>query len=197
MVMNINNMKDIIVREAEEPDGRFAQLICDEMYTSAVIRGTGISRRSPESIISKIKEGKAIIAVTNDDQWVGFSYIEIWANGEFVSNSGLIVAPQYRGDGVARKIKEMVFALARRKYPQAKVFSITTGLAIMKMNAALGFSTVTYNEIAHDAAFWKGCSSCVNYSILKSKEYKNCLCTAMLFQPEQGGAHPAIAQTEP
>ncbi|HMF71402.1 MAG TPA: GNAT family N-acetyltransferase [Flavitalea sp.] len=176
-------MKDIIVREAEEPDGRFAQLICDEMYASAIIRGTGISNRSPESIISKIKEGKAVIATTTDNEWVGFSYIEIWANGEFVSNSGLIVAPQYRGGGVARKIKERVFALARNKYPESKVFSITTGLAIMKMNAELGFSTVTYNEITNDAAFWKGCSSCVNYDILKSKKYKNCLCTAMLFEP--------------
>ena len=176
-------MKDIIVREAEEPDGRFAQLICDEMHASAIIRGTGISKRSPESIIAKMKDGKAVIAVTSDNQWVGFSYIEIWANGEFVSNSGLIVAPQYRGDGVARKIKEKVFMLARTKYPNAKIFSITTGLVIMKMNAALGFNTVTYNEIVQDAAFWKGCRSCVNYAILKSKKYKNCLCTSMLFVP--------------
>ena len=177
-------MKDVIVRQAEEPDGRFAQLICDEMHASAIIRGTGISKRSPASIIEKMKEGKAVIAVTSDNQWVGFSYIETWANGEFVSNSGLIVAPQYRENGVARKIKEKVFSLARTKYPHAKVFSITTGLTIMKMNEALGFNTVTYNEIVQDAAFWKGCRSCVNYAILKSKKYKNCLCTSMLFMPK-------------
>jgi len=178
-------MKNIIVREAAEPDGAFAKTISDEMEASAIARGSGISKRSPGSIHKKMIEGKAIIAVTEDNEWAGFSYIEVWAGGEFVSNSGLIVAPSFRGAGLARQIKEKTFELARKRYPQAKIFSITTGLAIMKMNAAFGFETVTFKEIAQDHKFWKGCSSCVNYGILKNKKHKNCLCTAMLYTPEQ------------
>ncbi len=176
-------MKNIIVREAAVPDGAFAETISAEMEASAIARGSGISKRSPESIRKKMMEGKAIVAVTEDNQWVGFSYIEVWAKGEFVSNSGLIVAPEYRGAGIARQIKEKTFELARKLYPNAKVFSITTGLAIMKMNTQLGFEAVTFNEITHEEAFWKGCSSCVNYDILKRKQHKNCLCTAMLYSP--------------
>ncbi|MCG2615045.1 GNAT family N-acetyltransferase [Terrimonas sp. NA20] len=176
-------MNTIIVRNATARDSVFAKMISDEMETSAIARGSGISKRSPASLIKKMKEGKAVIAVTDDDQWVGFSYIEIWSNGEFVSNSGLIVAPAYRGNGVAKQIKAKVFELARILYPQAKVFSITTGLSIMKMNAALGFEPVTFNEITHEQKFWKGCKSCVNYNILTGKKCRNCLCTAMLYEP--------------
>lgn len=143
-------MKDIIVRVATEEDGQFAKIITYEMEASAILRGSGISKRSPASIIKKINEGKAVIAVTKDNIWIGFSYIEVWSNGEFVSNSGLIVAPAYRGEGVARSIKEKIFQLSRELYPHSKIFSITTGLKIMKMNASLGFEPVTFNEIAHE-----------------------------------------------
>lgn len=174
---------EIIIRIATEDDAHYANAITTEMEASAKVRGTGIAKRSPESIIQKMKEGKAVIAVTKEARWVGFSYIEIWSNGEFVSNSGLIVDPEFRGQGVARAIKEEVFRLSRKKYPNAKIFSITTGLAIMKMNASLGFETVTYNELTKDTAFWQGCKSCVNYQILQRKCCGNCLCTAMLFTP--------------
>ena len=177
-------MENITVRVASEEDTQFAKIITDEMEASAIIRGSGISKRPPASIIKKIREGKAVVAVTGDNVWVGFSYIEIWGNGEFVSNSGLIVAPAYRGNGVAKLIKDKIFELSRLLYPDAKIFSITTGLAIMKMNAALGFETVTFNEITRDTEFWLGCKSCVNYSILESKQCKNCLCTAMLYTPK-------------
>ncbi|MEO5892178.1 MAG: GNAT family N-acetyltransferase [Ferruginibacter sp.] len=176
-------MKNIVVRVAIEEDGQFAKIITDEMEAAAIIRGSGISKRSPASIIKKINEGKAVIAVTNNNVWVGFSYIEVWGNGEFVSNSGLIVAPAYRGNGVAKLIKEKIFELSKSLYPGAKIFSITTGLAIMKMNAGLGFEPVTFSEVAKDKDFWMGCKSCVNHAILKSKHCKNCLCTAMLYTP--------------
>lgn len=176
-------MKKIIVREASEEDGPYAELIATEMHSSAIARGSGISKRSPGSLVQKMRDGKAVIALTEDKEWVGFSYIETWAKGEFVSNSGLIVSPGFRGGGVAKKIKEKIFELSRRKYPDAKIFSITTGLAIIKMNAALGFETVTFNELPQDETFWQGCSSCVNYEILQRKKCKNCLCTAMLYEP--------------
>ena len=147
-------------------------------------RGTGIAKRSPEYISMKMEEGKAVIAHTPEGEWVGFCYIETWSHGEYVANSGLIVAPAFRKTGVAKAIKKRIFELSREKYPDAKLFGLTTGLAVMKINSDLGYEPVTYSELTQDEAFWAGCKSCVNHDILMAKGRKNCLCTAMLFDPK-------------
>lgn len=153
------------------------------MAASAAARGTGIAKRSPEYIRTKMDEGKAVIALTPSGDWVGFCYIEAWSHGQFVANSGLVVSPAFRGSGVATRIKQKVFELSREKYPDAKIFGLTTGLAVMKINSELGYKPVTYSELTDDNEFWKGCQSCVNYDILMSKNRKNCLCTGMLYDP--------------
>jgi predicted GNAT family N-acyltransferase len=163
----------------------YAETITDEMASSAQARGTGIARRSPEYVSQKIQEGKAVIAVTATGEWVGFCYIEAWQHGQFVANSGLIVAPAYRKTGIAKKIKHTIFQLSRDKYPNSKLFGLTTGLAVMKINSELGYEPVTYSELTDDEEFWAGCKSCVNYDILMSKDRKNCMCTAMLYEPKQ------------
>lgn len=175
---------NIVVRVAIPADIIYASTITDEMAASAKARGTGIAKRSPEYISQKINEGKAVIAVTKQNQWVGFCYIEAWGHEKFVANSGLIVAPEFRKTGIAKSIKQRIFALSREKYPNAKIFGLTTGLAVMKINSDLGYEPVTYSELTDDDNFWAGCKSCVNYDILMSKERKNCLCTAMLFDPK-------------
>jgi hypothetical protein len=177
------NEQNIIIRVATPEDKAYAKTITDEMESSAKARGTGIAKRSPEYIEQKIDEGKAVIAVTPDGTWVGFCYIETW-EGEYVANSGLIVSPEFRKSGVAKSIKQKVFQLSREKYPDAKIFGLTTGLAVMKINSDLGYEPVTYSELTQDEKFWAGCKSCVNYDILMSKERKNCLCTAMLYDPK-------------
>jgi len=174
----------IIVRSAIPSDVVFADQIIHEMERSAIERGSGISKRSAASVIEKMDAGKAIVAITENGEWVGFSYIETWDDEKFVSNSGLIVSPKHRNQGVASQIKTRIFELSRSKYPSAKVFSITSGLAIMKMNTRLGFEPVTYAEVARELRFWEGCKSCVNYDVLQSKNRCNCLCTAMLFDPQ-------------
>jgi len=171
----------IQVANAQHQD--FAQIICDEMESSAKARGTGIAKRSPEYIKEKMNEGKAVIAFTEDGFWAGFCYIETWSHGEYVANSGLIVAPPFRKSGLAKKIKKKIFELSQKLYPGAKLFGLTTGLAVMKINSDLGYEPVTYSELTQDEAFWAGCKSCVNYEILMSKERKNCMCTAMLYDP--------------
>jgi GNAT superfamily N-acetyltransferase len=163
----------------------YAETITDEMASSAKARGTGIARRSPDYVSQKIQEGKAVIAVTAAGEWVGFCYIEAWQHGQFVANSGLIVAPAYRKTGIAKKIKHTIFQLSRDKYPNSKLFGLTTGLAVMKINSELGYEPVTYSELTDDEEFWAGCKSCVNYDILMSKDRKNCMCTAMLYEPKQ------------
>jgi GNAT superfamily N-acetyltransferase len=175
--------QNIIIRSATADDKKYAILITDEMALSATERGTGIATRTPEYISQKIEEGKAVVAVTNDGTWVGFCYIETW-EGEYVANSGLIVSPAFRKGGVAKAIKQKIFELSREKYPDAKLFGLTTGLAVMKINSDLGYEPVTYSELTQDEKFWEGCKSCVNYEILMSKNKKNCMCTAMLYDPK-------------
>ncbi len=174
---------DIQVATAQHAD--YAPIICDEMAESAKARGTGIAQRTPEYVADKMLEGKAVIALYKDGTWAGFCYIETWSHGDFVANSGLIVAPQYRKVGLAKAIKHKIFELSRTKYPEAKLFGLTTGLAVMKINSELGYEPVTYSELTQDEDFWKGCKSCVNYDILTMKERKNCMCTAMLFDPAE------------
>lgn len=162
--------------------------IQQEMYDSAQRRGTGIAKRSLEYLSKKISEGNAVVA-TENGEWVGFCYIETWSHGQFVANSGLIVSPRFRNKGVATRIKHKIFQLSREKYPDAKVFGLTTGLAVMKINSDLGYKPVIYSELTQDEEFWNGCKSCINYDILTQKERKNCLCTAMLFVPEKLSKH--------
>lgn len=163
---------------------KYASIICDTMAASARIRGTGIATRTPELIMEKMKEGNAIIAL-DGEIFVGFCYIETWDHEKYVANSGLIVNPDYRGRGIAKEIKKRIFHLSKDKYPSAKIFSITTGLAVMRMNSELGYKPVTFSELTTDPSFWKGCQSCPNYDVLQRTKQTMCLCTGMLYQPEQ------------
>lgn len=169
---------------AGEEDIPFVPQILEEIEISAKERGTGIAKRSPEYVEQKIREGKAIIAFSDEGEWAGFCYIETWSNKEYVANSGLIVAHKFRKDGLAKQIKEKAFKYSREQYPEAKIFGLTTGLAVMKINSELGYRPVPYSELTQDKVFWKGCQTCVNYEILMSKDRKNCLCTGMLYDPK-------------
>lgn len=160
----------------------YAEEICRLMEESARIRGTGIAKRSPDYIKEKMMEGKAVVALS-EDQIAGFCYIESWGHDKFVANSGLIVAPDFRKSGIARSLKQKTFELSRKKFPEAKLFGITTSLAVMKINSDLGYRPVTFSELTDDDEFWKGCSSCRNYDILMRNERRMCLCTAMLYDP--------------
>ena len=165
---------------AEKSHSIYADIICKTIADSANIRGTGIAKRTPEYIISKMEKGNAVVAL-DGDKFVGFCYIESWGHGKFVANSGLIVHPDYRGNGYAKKIKLKVFEHSKTKFPDAKIFSITTGLAVMKMNSDLGYKPVTFSELTDDQTFWNGCQTCKNYDVLQRTEQKMCLCTGMLF----------------
>ena len=151
---------------------------------SAKNRGTGIARRTPEYIATKIKNGNAVIAIENNS-FAGFCYIEVWGHGKYVAHSGLIVTPKQRGKGLAKKIKREVFKLSLKKYPKAKIFGITTGMPVMKINYELGYKPVHFSELTDDPEFWKGCQTCKNYDILTRTERQMCLCTGMLFDPKK------------
>ena len=178
--MNKNSI-NIIFAQPEHAD--YAEQICQLIYESALQRGTGIARRSPEYISSKITGGKAVVAL-DGDRLVGFSYIECWGHGDYVATSGLIVDPEYRHLGLAGEIKKRTFELARLRFPFAKLFSITTSLPVMKLNTRLGYKPVTFSELTQDDEFWQGCEGCCNYDILKRNNRRMCLCTGMLYDPK-------------
>lgn len=185
----------ITVQVAEPHHARFASHISDLLEESARARKTGIAKRSPDYIRGKIEEGKAIIALTADDTLAGFCYIETWSHGEYVANSGLIVIPDFRGLHLGWKIKRAAFELSRRKYPRARIFSITTSPAVMKMNTDLGFRPVPFSELTDDPEFWEGCRTCVNHDILTRNNHQNCLCTGLIFRPDSGtGSAEALRQ---
>ncbi len=162
----------------------FAEELCKLYEDSAKKRGTGIAKRDPEYIKEKIIQEKGIIATTEDNHIAGFCYIETWEGKNYVANSGLIVREKFRHHGLAKKIKKFVFDHTRKNFPQAKIFGITTSLAVMKLNSDLGYKPVTFSELTQDDAFWSGCKSCINYDVLTRTGRKNCLCTGMLFDPK-------------
>ncbi|RUT70195.1 GNAT family N-acetyltransferase [Flavobacterium cupreum] len=178
---------EFTIEKARSAHTFWIRQICEVTLASAIARGTGISGRSQEMLETKMKKGEAVIAFASDGRWAGFSFISAWENGKYVSNSGLIVAPEFRHTGLAKRIKRKIFELSREKYPDARIFSLTSGLAVMKMNHELGFSPVTFSELTTDDLFWENCKTCVNCPILVSKERKNCLCTAMLYNPKGTG----------
>ncbi|MGY5850558.1 GNAT family N-acetyltransferase [Salegentibacter sp. F14] len=169
---------------ANNSHSQYAGIICDTIEESAKVRGTGIARRTPQYIINKMEKGNAVIAL-DGEKFAGFCYIETWSHERYVANSGLIVHPDYRNQGLAKGIKEVIFEHSRKKYPHAKIFGITTGLAVMKINYELGYQPVTFSELTDDDAFWKGCQTCKNYDILTRTERKMCLCTGMMYDPER------------
>ncbi len=176
---------EITIQVADESHLKYVDTILDTIAESAKVRGTGIAKRSPEYVAKKIREGKAIIALAGDE-FAGFCYIESWGGKkEFVANSGLIVVEKFRGHGLAKAIKQTAFNLSRKMFPNAKLFGLTSGLAVMKINTELGYKPVTFSELTDDEAFWKGCEGCVNYDILQRTNRKHCICTGMLYDPAQ------------
>jgi hypothetical protein len=200
IIQTSSHNRTFTVTIAGEEHTRFANEICREMESSAKVRGTGIAKRKPEYIMQKMRDGKAVIALTDEadsgaepraePRFAGFCYIETWSGKAFVANSGLIVAPEFRKDGLATRIKHRVFELSRELYPGAKIFGITTSHAVMKINTELGYVPVPFSELTQDDTFWQGCSSCPNFDVLTRTERRMCLCTGMLFNPDE--PHPAI-----
>ncbi|HCT53817.1 MAG TPA: GNAT family N-acetyltransferase [Balneola sp.] len=167
----------------------YAEEICALIEKAAQQRGTGIAKRDPNYIKTKFENQNAVIAL-DGGKLVGFCYIEIWESKKYVANSGLVVHPDYRGLGLAKKIKGKAFELSKKKYPTAKLFGITTSLPVMKINSDLGYKPVTFSELTQDETFWNGCQSCPNYDILSRNDRKNCLCTGMLYDPEHPNNKP-------
>ena len=183
-IQDIDVMEEVVVMAARPEHVRYAPAVSHLIKEAAAARGTGIAQRAPEYVRARIEEGKAVIALAGD-RLAGFCYIESWDHGKYVAHSGLIVAPDFRKMGLAKKIKRRIFELSREKYPEARVFGITTSLAVMKINSDLGYKPVTFSELTDDDVFWEGCRSCPNYDVLTRTERKMCLCTGMLYDPKE------------
>ncbi len=175
-------MEEIKVMVADPSHEIYVDTILKTIEDAAKVRGTGIAKRTHEYLATKMREAKAVIALQGD-KFAGFSYIETWGNKSYVTTSGLIVHPDFRGMGISKKIKNMTFTLARIRWPHAKIFSLTSGAAVMTMNSQLGYKPVTFGDLTDDEAFWRGCEGCINKDVLHRTNRKYCICTAMLFDP--------------
>ena len=176
--------KNIDVMVADLCHEKYVDTILKTIEDAAKVRGTGIAKRTHEYLAAKIREAKAVIAL-DGERFAGFSYIETWEQKRYVTTSGLIVHPDYRGCGLAKRIKDMTFSLARTHWPHAKIFSLTSGAAVMFMNTQLGYKPVTFADLTEDEVFWRGCEGCVNVDVLHRTGRKYCICTAMLYDPEE------------
>lgn len=183
-MLSQSEIEEIEVVVADSSHEKYVDTILETIAEAAKVRGTGIAKRTHEYLVTKMREAKAVIALKGD-RMAGFSYIETWGNKHYVTTSGLIVHPDFRGMGVAWRIKEMTFTLARTRWPHAKIFSLTSGAAVMTMNTRLGYKPVTFADLTDDEAFWRGCEGCVNVDILRRTDRKYCICTAMLYDPEE------------
>ena len=179
------DITEIEIAVANASHVKYVDEVLETINHAAKVRGKGIAKRSPEYVKQKMIEGKAVLALYHGEEFAGFSYIESWSNKKFVANSGLIVAPRFRGIGLAKVIKRRIFDLSREMFPDAKIFSLTTGEAVMKMNSELGYRPVTFPSLTDDEAFWRGCESCVNFDILQRNGRRMCLCTGMLYDPAE------------
>ncbi len=186
---SLHNADGVEVLLADTQHQVYADTIIETIREAAKRRGTGIAERTHEYVATKMKEGKAVLAL-DGETFAGFSYIETWGNKHYVTTSGLIVHPDYQEQGVAKRIKDYTFTLARIRWPQAKIFSLTSGDAVMKMNTALGYVPVSFNQLTDDEAFWAGCKGCVNHEILEAKQRHFCICTGMLYDPEKHKGEP-------
>ncbi|MBR5456492.1 MAG: GNAT family N-acetyltransferase [Bacteroidaceae bacterium] len=175
---------EVIIANASHE--KYVDEILDTIVAAAKVRGTGIAKRTHEYVAQKMKEGKAIIALAGEE-FAGFCYIESWGNKQYVANSGLIVREKFRGHGLARRIKQRAFRLSREMWPNAKLFGLTSGGAVMKINTELGYVPVPFSELTDDEAFWKGCQGCVNHDVLMRTDRRYCICTAMLYDPAVHG----------
>ena len=171
---------EVIIANASHE--KYVDEILETISAAAKVRGTGIAKRTHEYVAQKMKEGKAIIALDGEN-FAGFCYIESWGNKQYVANSGLIVVDKYRGHGLAKRIKKTAFDLSRKLWPDAKLFGLTSGGAVMKINTELGYVPVPFSELTDDEAFWKGCQGCINHDVLERTDRRYCICTAMLYDP--------------
>ncbi len=172
----------IEVQIANASHERYVDEILETISAAAKVRGTGIAKRTHEYVAQKMKEGKAIIALSGEE-FAGFCYIESWGNKQYVANSGLIVVEKFRGHGLAKRIKKTAFNLSRKLWPEAKLFGLTSGGAVMKINTELGYVPVPFSELTDDEAFWRGCQGCINHDVLERTDRRYCICTAMLYDP--------------
>ena len=186
MEENKNGEVEIKVIVADASHEKYVDEILETISAAAKVRGTGIAKRTHEYVAQKMREGKAVIALAGEEQeFAGFCYIESWGNKQYVANSGLIVVDKFRRRGLAKRIKKTAFNLSRKMWPEAKLFGLTSGGAVMRINTELGYVPVPFAELTDDEAFWKGCEGCINHDILERTGRRYCICTAMLYDPAE------------
>ncbi len=171
------------VHESTPEDVRFAEAA--SRLIDAASSQYDIAKRSPEWLGAKIRAGRAAIATaaapSDERELVGFGYWSAWDKDTFISHSGLVVRPDYRGSGLGRDLKTILFDSSRRQLPRATLMSLTTSPHVRALNLSLGFEVVPLDQLTHDPAFWEGCRTCRNYAAVQARG-ERCCCEGMLLR---------------
>ncbi len=170
----------IVVREALPEDAPFAAAASELIRAAASEHD--IAERSVEWLTKKIVSGRAAVALDRGEL-IGFGYWSDWQDGAFVSHSGLVVDPQYRGRSLGRRLKMVLFESSKKRFPQATLMSLTTSPQVKALNLSLGFRVVPLEELTSDPAFWAGCQTCRNYAAVQARG-EICCCEGMILRPE-------------
>ena len=199
--MEYNDGIKVVVADASHE--KYVDVILETITDSAKKRGSGIASRTHDYLATKMRERKAIIALAGEEEeFAGFCYIESWGNKEYVANSGLIVVEKFRNHHLATRIKQTAFTLSRLRWPNAKLFGLTSQAAVMRINTQLGYVPVTFAQLTQDDAYWAGCGTpeeprCKNCDILARTGRMYCVCTAMLYDPKDHVGEPLPVELPP
>ena len=169
------------VRISRPADVAYVERI-QSLIAEAAESGAIIAERSAEYLEQAIRARHAVV-VLRGDLLVGFATAHAWQDETFVSHSAMVVAPAFRGRGLARRIKKKLIDLSRRRWPDAAILSLTLSPAVERLNKSFKFDAVPYCDLTTDAGFWKGCEGCIHYGHLKRNQYQDCHCWAGLLLP--------------
>lgn len=172
---------DVRVRASGALDGGFAEVAARLIDQAAGEHD--IARREPGFLRSKLVSGRAALGLVGDEL-VAFGYWSEWEEGRFVSHSGLVVSPAYRGRGLGRRLKLVLFDSSRSRFPEATLMSLTSSEAVKALNRSLGFRVVPLERLTTDPAFWKGCETCRNVAEVRARGSR-CCCEAMILEPRR------------
>jgi GNAT superfamily N-acetyltransferase len=173
-------IETVTCRQSTAADGQRAQAAADLIASAS--GEFDIAPRPKAFLDARIESGRAALALADHDL-VGCGYFSAWEDGRFVSHSGLVVKPDYRGHGLGRQLKMVLFNASQQEFPRAVLISLTNSIQVKAMNLKLGYEVVSMEQLTTDAGFWEGCKKCRNYAQTRANRLR-CCCEAMALKPK-------------
>lgn len=167
-----------LMRQAHKGDLKLGGDIAYWIADGQKSRKTGRLHRRSTDIEPKLEKGQAILGFSAEGELAGYVGFDLWDHDTVITSSGLIVLPSFRGMGLGRALKEYILEFLGCRYPNARLFTITTNLGVLKMNREMGYQTDRFEASPRDPTYWKGCMECPHFKKLREGGFQSCLCHA-------------------